>query len=292
MRSVFQQNGHWYKGNLHMHTTRSDGRLAPLDAIRLYRKAGYDFLAVTDHWKESRAIQDESFLLLSGCEYDTGDMREYPVYHLIGAGMKKSTGLSRELSRPPQKIIDAIREAGGIAILAHPAWSVNFPEECLKLKNLAGAEIYNTVSGLFSNARPDSSAYIDIWAAMGRMIPCFAGDDCHAYEGEETRSYIVVNAAALTEENILNAIRDGNFYASQGPEFESIELTNGRVEVTGSEVDTAVFYSNTVWCEDRVQRGPLCKAVYTLKPTDRYVRVELIDREGRHAWSSPFRVNE
>lgn len=39
----------WYRGNLHLHTLRSDGRAFPEEAILLYRKLGYDFLALTDH---------------------------------------------------------------------------------------------------------------------------------------------------------------------------------------------------------------------------------------------------
>ncbi len=40
----------WYKGNLHTHSTNSDGRLSPEEVIRLYREEDYDFLALTDHW--------------------------------------------------------------------------------------------------------------------------------------------------------------------------------------------------------------------------------------------------
>ena len=46
---LFDEGLNWYKGNTHMHTTISDGRLAPEDAIELYRAKGYDFLAITDH---------------------------------------------------------------------------------------------------------------------------------------------------------------------------------------------------------------------------------------------------
>ena len=41
--------GHWYKGNLHTHTTQSDGRLSPQEAVRWYEQNGYDFVALTDH---------------------------------------------------------------------------------------------------------------------------------------------------------------------------------------------------------------------------------------------------
>ena len=37
------------KGNLHCHTTRSDGAIPPDELIRIYKENGYDFLALTDH---------------------------------------------------------------------------------------------------------------------------------------------------------------------------------------------------------------------------------------------------
>ena len=46
---------HWYKGNLHTHTTRSDGKLSPDDTKRFYRSQGYDFLALTDTGYTARA---------------------------------------------------------------------------------------------------------------------------------------------------------------------------------------------------------------------------------------------
>lgn len=39
----------WYRGNLHLHTLRSDGWAFPDEAILLYKKLGYDFVALTDH---------------------------------------------------------------------------------------------------------------------------------------------------------------------------------------------------------------------------------------------------
>ena len=38
-----------FVGDLHMHTRRSDGRQAPAIVCANYRKAGYDFFAITDH---------------------------------------------------------------------------------------------------------------------------------------------------------------------------------------------------------------------------------------------------
>ena len=47
----FAAEGNWYRGNLHLHTSNSDGRLSPEAAVRLYQEHGYDFVAITDHNK-------------------------------------------------------------------------------------------------------------------------------------------------------------------------------------------------------------------------------------------------
>ncbi|MDO4582756.1 MAG: hypothetical protein Q4D62_01515 [Planctomycetia bacterium] len=39
----------WYRGNLHMHTLRSDGMAFAEEAAALYRRLGYDFIAFSDH---------------------------------------------------------------------------------------------------------------------------------------------------------------------------------------------------------------------------------------------------
>ena len=48
----FSLPGRFYRGNLHTHSTRSDGRLEPEEVIGRYRERGYDFLALTDHFME------------------------------------------------------------------------------------------------------------------------------------------------------------------------------------------------------------------------------------------------
>ena len=140
----------WYKGNLHTHSTNSDGRLSPEEVIGLYREEGYDFLALTDHWFMGEERQEENFLLLSGAEYDVGNNVRDGIYHVVGIAMQKEPKLEKgpELQeKQAQLMIDRIHEAGGIAILAHPAWSMNRASEVCLLKDLDGCEIYNTTSG-------------------------------------------------------------------------------------------------------------------------------------------------
>ena len=67
----YSEGGNWYKGNLHCHTTDSDGKLTPSEVVELYRSAGYDFLAISDHNIFSdyrKQFDDETFIILPAME--------------------------------------------------------------------------------------------------------------------------------------------------------------------------------------------------------------------------------
>lgn len=301
MKSLFKQDGNWYKGNLHMHTTLSDGKILPGEACDIYREKGYDFIAITDHRKPSRAGEHKGMVLIPGAEWDYGNGREYPVYHILSIGTESDLQLCdfyREGKLPvgnvitPQKIIDRINAAGGIAILAHPAWSLMEPGEMMDMKGIVAAEVYNSVSGVPWNAnRADSSYYFDLWAAKGRLVPCVASDDSHWYSGEQTRAFTMVQAEEKSVNGILEALRKGRFYASCGPRFEQVSYDEEQVIIECSEdVKRIVVYSNSVWVDQRVFDNPCGKAIYHISDMDRYIRIELIDGAGQKAWCSPFRI--
>lgn len=281
----------WYKGNLHTHSTCSDGRLTPHEVAELYQKAGYDFLALTDHWVFGDGWQRDDFLMLTGCEFDYGqDVEKEGIFHIVGIGMERMPAKIRKKESPPQELIDGIHEEGGIAILTHPAWSLNRVEDVVRFHGLDGTEIYNTTSGLPRNCRPYSGAFIDVLATKGVLLPCMAADDTHTYHGDETCSYLLVKAEELSREAILDAIRRGNFYATQGPMFTIEEVClDGKnfLYVKSTPVRSIVFFTNLVWEGDRSVCGEeVHEALYQIKPDTRFVRVELTDADGKSAWSS------
>ena len=299
------QNGKtWYKGNLHTHTTNSDGRKTPEEAIALYQSHGYDFLALTEHWKFTPGgMTDNGLLLLSGDEYNVGGSDILAgVFHIVGIGMTEEPALDRNASGlSAQDIIDAIHEKDGLAVLAHPAWSMETAEQILPLQNIDMTEIYNSVSQLPHNCRPYSGEVIDQLAARGKFLPCSAADDSHFYDGEECLSYIWVQADALTREALLDAIRAGRFFATQGPRVRCTVTPeeNGNKTITVScaqpegcaPVRTVVFYTGSVWHGMRSVNGDnVTEAVFRARPQDRFVRPEIIDADGRHAWLTPIPV--
>ena len=287
-----ENEGVWLRGNLHMHTRRSDGRLAYEQAVALYERAGYDFVAVTDHWVVSAGGETAGgMLLLPGCEYNVGDDVREGIYHIVGVGMSREPSLSRrQAGLSAQGIIDGIREAGGLAILAHPAWSLNSADRVLALRGLSGVEIYNATSGFPRNVRPYSGMFVDQLAMQGMLLPCVAADDAHQYDSDALSGYIMVHARERSAGAILQAIADGDFYATQRPRVR-LSIQDGAAVAECSPASSVAFYSDSVWNPHRVSLGEgLTRAVCPLQPHETFVRAEVTDSEGRTAYSAPIRI--
>lgn len=276
-----------YKVGLHIHTTISDGRKTPAEAAKIYRAAGFDAVAFTDHWKYGEEQELEGLKILSGCEYNLGTKdTSVDVMHIVGVGMTEDPGIDRQTATR-QQVIDAIKAKGGLAILAHPAWSLNTPAHALALKGFDAVEIYNTVSNVNQSDRPYSGYFVDLLANEGVSYPLVAADDVHYYAGEdETKSYIMVKAEENTREALLQSIQKGDFYATQGPELH-VQRVGQMIVVDCSPCVKIDVLSNSSWCPDKITRGSgLTHAEYKIKDWDKWIRVEVRDALGNCAWSN------
>ncbi len=277
-----------YKVGLHIHTNISDGRVTPAESARRYREAGYDAIAFTDHWKYHESCEMEGLTVLSGCEYNLGRRDTVvDVMHIVGVGMEKAPRLTPESSR--QEVIDAINAEGGIAILAHPYWSLNRPEEALALHGFAATEIYNAVSDVHESFRPYSGYFVDLLSNAGGELPLVATDDAHYYDGDECHSFIIVHAENGSQGALLDAIRRGDFYATQGPEL-SVERYGRHIVIECSPADQITCVTNAAWLPNRVLRDSgRTRAEYILDEVDRWIRVE-VKAGDRMAWSNVIRI--
>lgn len=287
---LFNNNYSWFKGNLHTHTTLSDGRVSPEECIRRYRSSGYDFIAITDHRRFYKSGLDNNFLVLSGTEFHYNDFETKRAYHIVGIGMKEE--IFTDDSFKPQQIIDLVNGQNGIAIVAHPAWSLLTHEDLMELHGYAGIEVWNTVSEAYG-ARGDSSGYVDVLASKGCRTWIFASDDTHFYLEDLFGGYMMVNSDSLDRDSILDALKNGRFYCSQGPVIKQVTVENDSIRVETSPAARISFLSDTFYCEDRIVKrrdGLVTEGRYEIKPTDSYVRVECIDSNGKKAWSQVIEV--
>ncbi|MBE5783076.1 MAG: hypothetical protein E7329_07140 [Clostridiales bacterium] len=284
-----------WKGNLHTHTTCSDGRKSPEEVVKLYEEAGYHFLALTDHRKVTPTDQlDTKLLMLPGVELDYFVTRRHrQAVHIVGIGVDDTLMETEGIRETPQQGIDGILAHGGLAILAHPAWSLNEPEVIEGLRGISATEIFNQVSQApWNGNRADSSSVLDLCFADGCNLPVLAGDDAHFYNGDQCQSFLYLSAPALTREHVMDALKNGRFYASQGPVIHEFSLDGDTVSLKCSEVEQVIFYSNMPWVTGRTRRCPnITEDAYKITPNDTFVRAEITDRNGKKAWTMPVFVN-
>lgn len=278
------QGNRWYKGNLHTHTTNSDGARTPEEALRIYKELGYDFIALTDHWYYGGAGEYDGMLVLSGIEYDWA---KDGCYHIVGYGMNSDPRLERGAA--PQQMIDAIKRCGGVATLAHPAWSLQRPDKMILLDGVDCTEIYNSVSGYPYSARPYSGTLIDVATAYGYRTVLTAADDTHFYGDEVGRGAVYVKADELSRDAIVGAILRGDVLPTTGP-FISCSAEDGyfvlRCEAGCRYVQ---FFSNNYFNPDTTTTGGVVReARFRIKRADRFVRAEAVDFEGRVAYSQYY----
>ena len=279
-----------YKINLHTHTRRSDGNVSAWLAARTYREAGYDAIAITDHWKVGMGETLDGLPIIPGCEYNFGlDPSNGGVYHILSLFHERDPMVERADSL--QTAVDKILAAGGIPVLAHPAWSLNDPAEVQKLRGIDFTEIHNTVSGKHASNRPYSGNFIDLMACRGKLLGLFASDDTHYYDGDETTAAIMVKADSLAPADLKKAILAGDFYATTGPEAHA-SVENGVLEVRCSPAVEVNVFTNAAWVPMRHNVGMcLTKVRYPLSKIDRFARVEVTDACGRTAYTNFINID-
>ena len=288
---LFSDDMPFYKANFHCHTTESDGHVTPQACVDFYADAGYDILSITDH-RSVTQIASDRLLLIPGIEIDYILPGQW--VHILGLNMDVSVGERWNRSGTPQEGIDLIRSLGGMAVLAHPAWSLNTPAFMRSLTGLSGVEIWNSVSTLPMNGdRAESSSLLDVtWASGGELLPVFANDDSHGYTFEAGVAATMVQAEEKSIPAVMDALRAGRFYATTGPEIRQIENRNNReIAVQCSPAESVVFYSDCPWANGRcvIRRG-ITECSYTVGKNDHFVRVEVTDENGRKAWSAPIGI--
>ena len=272
----------WLKGNLHAHSTRSDGTRAPQTVLDLYANLGYDFVALTDHdvFSNYADLDPKGMILLMGNEVTSFGP------HILQIG---STAIA-----PPnenrQKVIDDILATGGLAVLNHPNWESHwnhYPYELMqKLQGYHGVEIYNGVCFDLEG----SPHGIDKWERLlseGRIVWGYAHDDSH-HANQEGRGWNVVQVSEdhANPAGILAALKAGNFYASTGVAIDSIETHGTVLRIRAHNAQEIELYGDKA-VRLAVARGPEI-TFDAANANATYVRAQLYGQGSAMAWTQPF----
>jgi hypothetical protein len=287
----------WLKGNLHTHTLESDGDSAPADVVRWYAEHGYDFLAITDHDKITR-VEGASGIVLIPSEEVTDRLPKKPL-HVNAIGIEEP--VKPQGGTTPVEVlqhdIDAVRKAGGLAIINHPNFGWAFgADELLQLEHANFLEIASGHPFVNAQGPPSVESMWDRMLTAGKRIYGVAVDDTHhlkrIWDADVVlpgKAWVMVRSDKRDAKSILAALARGDFYASNGVELEELTIDGTTIGVKVREKNFARYRIEFIGSDGRILRAVIgSSAAYTLRPGDAYVRAKVIDSNGLCAWTQPI----
>ena len=232
----------WYRGDLHAHSHHSDGSAPLRDLVAAARAQGLDFIAITEHNTVSHlpllpALTANDLLLIPGVEVSTyrGHANVWPVRWPDDTFAEFRCWTDEQMAQ----VREAVRRRGALFSVNHPKdegppWEFGdlFEPDCIEVW---GAPWF------ISNYQ--SLAVWDAQLRQGKRITAVGGSDKHQgpFEGElgwyELGTPCTwVHAGELSVEGIVDSIRAGRVFISEGPDGPHLELTAAGVGADGNGV--------------------------------------------------------
>ncbi len=285
LESPYRPRAHTYRGQLHAHTTNSDGHQPPKEFVTAYKNAGYDFMAITDHDHATPDPGVPGILFLHGMENEDGCHHENRINrHAVAAGAPH-----------PQLLVDEANGEGSFVQINHPDWPGKYPSNpCWSDKDLLAMHGYDAVevwnASDISDGDPNAETRIDFLLSHGKRTYLTAVDDCHDVRYSYClTSSVMVSADALTQDDILANLKSGNFYATRGALILSISVSDRRISASlprSCDVEYVVAGGKVAMTEHAVTASH-----YDADGTERYVRLRISCGGDTMAWSNPIYVS-
>jgi hypothetical protein len=300
----FSADGAWLRCALHAHTTNSDGELAPSLLVRHYDRAGFDVLAITDHWVRTVEPSTDRLLVIPGTELDASMGAPGREAHVLGFGVEADPAEPGGEFPSLEETVAWIRQSGGVPYLAHPYWSGLRVEEFAGCAGLAGLEVYNAGCELEVGRGRAGVHWDDVLELDGRAWFAIAADDSHHPAFDSSLAWTWVRAPERTREAVLEALRTGSFYSSTGPLIEDLAVEDGAVEVRTSPARSVTLmtgrtrgagvnagrlgYSHRGEVLESSPDGAITAARLVAPRQAPYGRLEVTGADGGKAWTNPL----
>jgi hypothetical protein len=300
MRNLpFGQPGRFWKGNLHTHCTASDGRFGLEETVERYREAGYDFVAVTDHFlarynfplSDTRPYRNASFTTILGAELHTVNVstEQGGIWHILAVGLPLDFAPGKD-GETAAELAQRAMEAGAFVAAAHPSWYALTERDLADLGPVDAIEVFNGTA-VDHNDKPDSWAIADVMLGRGLRYTCCATDDFH---GKVDRAdfglgWVQIKAPALDPAALLHALKQGHFYSSTGPLIHDIQMTKGDKLIVRCSPANRIFVTGKGSVSRTVFGNGITEAEFDVsKLASPYLRVTIRDARGGRAWSNPI----
>ena len=306
MRPIaFSKPGKFYRGNIHTHSTESDGALDPAEVCRRYKAKGYDFISLTDHFMgmfgypvtDTHPFRDDDFTTILGVELHSGANSLGEIWHILAVGLPLDFAPSNSPGNDPlpdqetgPEIAQRAANAGAFVAIAHPEWSGLSEADMKSIESAHAVEVYNHGCEVECD-RASGLHAADILAQSGKRVNFIATDDAHFRYGDMDAfgGWVMVKAEANDPDALLSALKDGAMYASTGPEIHDIEIDGDEVRVKCSPSEGIAVLGQTAatvgdFGDDLTEA---CLDISRLKDSP-WIRITVFGPHGKRAWSNPI----
>lgn len=293
----FDKPGRFWRGNLHTHSTLSDGARTSAEICQDYREAGYDFISLTDHFMErynfpiadTLPFRTENFTTILGAELHAGQIGNGTIWHILAVGLPADFAPPTPAETGPQIAQRAVA-AGAFVAAAHPSWYALSEADILSLGPVQAVEIFNGIAG-GDNDRADSWPLLNVLLDRGYRYFAIAADDAHRKPGyiDFCEGWVQVKAEANTPDALLSALKAGHFYASTGPEIHDVQMVAGKSVTVRCSSASRIFVTGSNRQGRHAFGEGLTKAELDISALDSpYLRVTVRDAQGKRAWTNPI----
>jgi hypothetical protein len=231
-----KQHPGWYRGDLHAHTTHSDATWDVAAFAAFMHARGFDFATLSDHNTVAGLVEWDQlttpdFLTIGAMELTT-------FYgHCLALGTRQWVDWRvKPGTRSMTDIAAEITASCAFFVIAHPmavgdpiCTGCNWLYEDMQPGIAPAVEVWNSTWDSESNNNDALSLWYE-WLNQSHRMVATSGTDAHGpYTEQVELGFDMVYAERLTEDAILQAIKQGHLYISTGP---SLELTG--VSVSGA----------------------------------------------------------
>lgn len=213
----------WYAGELHCHSSESDGVQPVKDVVQAAVDAGLDYLAITDHftssqWRKLLPLASKPVALLQSCEITShrGHANLHGLNRWVDVFVDRPTWGFNQAAEDTHK-------QGGLFCVNHPfSGPYGWADPLFDWKNADLLEIYHGMEGC------NNSYQLGLWDQqlnLGRKIIGVGGSDSHDPYHEHQRFGRLVTyvyADKLSEAGIIAGLKRGRVYVSQGAQLDFI----------------------------------------------------------------------
>jgi hypothetical protein len=240
----------------------------------MYKAAGYDFLAVSDH---NRVTATQQYNIPAFLTFPNDELT-FRRDHVNAVNIPGShpSGPSATL----QDVINLALNANAIAMINHPSWSSHTPQ---KITGTSGATLMEVIQH-FDDLDYDAMVW-DAFLSTGRQIYGTGTDDAHNYTTDFNTGWIVVRADSLELNEIITGIQNGDFYASNGVTITDLTMQNRELCVDTQDGDSIIFIGKD---GEVLKREGAAVSCHTLSDTGMYIRAKVVNSGGNIGYTQAY----